>query len=53
MSPAIPERLFELPGDASASLQSRIREMLVSAILDGHILPGTPMPSGRKLAEQL
>ena len=53
MSPVIPDRLFELPRNAQSSLQAQIREMLVSAILDGHIPPGTPMPSGRKLAEQL
>ena len=53
MSPVIPDRLFELPHNGQSSLQAQIREMLVSAILNGHILPGTPMPSGRKLASQL
>ncbi len=53
MSPVIPDRLFELPHNGQSSLQAQIREMLVSAILNGHIPPGTPMPSGRKLAEQL
>ena len=49
----MPELLFELPPIKGASLQTRIREMLVSAILDGHIPLGTPLPSGRRLAEQL
>jgi len=53
MSPAIPERLFELDSQSSANLQSQIQEMLVKAILDGQIPAGSAMPSGRKLAEQL
>ena len=53
MSPAIPDRLFELENDRSANLQSQIQEMLVRAILDGQIPAGSAMPSGRKLAEQL
>lgn len=53
MSPAIPDRLFELDSDSSANLQSQIQEMLVKAILDGQIPAGSAMPSGRKLAEQL
>lgn len=35
------------------SLQAQIREMLVSAILDGHLPVGAPIPSSRELAEQL
>ncbi len=53
MSPAIPERLFELDSQSSANLQSQIQEMLVKAILDGQIPAGSAMPSGRKFAEQL
>ena len=49
----MPEVLFQLPDDDRSNLQTRIREMLVSAILDGHLPPGTPVPSGRKLAQQL
>ncbi|GJL80678.1 MAG: GntR family transcriptional regulator [marine bacterium B5-7] len=49
----MPDVLFKLPEDPNASLQTRIREMLVSAILDGHLPPGSPVPSGRKLAQQL
>ena len=47
------EILFQLPNDPGLSLQTRIREMLVSAILDGHLPAGSPVPSGRKLAQQL
>lgn len=53
MSPAIPDRLFELPSDSGTNLQNQIQEMLVRTILDGQIAPGTAMPSGRKLADQL
>lgn len=35
------------------SLQAQIREMLVTAILDGHLPPGVPVPSSRELSEQL
>ncbi len=35
------------------SLQAQIREMLVAAILDGHLPAGAPVPSSRELAEQL
>jgi GntR family transcriptional regulator/MocR family aminotransferase len=47
------EHLFQLPADSDANLQTRIREMLVSLILDGHLPPGSPLPSGRSLARQL
>jgi len=36
-----------------ATLQAQIREMLVTAILDGHLPPGVPVPSSRDMAEQL
>ncbi|KAA3626756.1 MAG: PLP-dependent aminotransferase family protein, partial [Proteobacteria bacterium] len=49
----MPEVLFQLPDDERLNLQARIREMLVSAILDGHLPPGSAVPSGRKLAQQL
>ncbi len=49
----MPEFLFQLPDDERLNLQTRIREMLVSAILDGHLPPGSPVPSGRRLAQQL
>ncbi|MEM7293832.1 MAG: PLP-dependent aminotransferase family protein [Pseudomonadota bacterium] len=45
--------LLYLPENSDKSLQAQIRETIVSAILDGHIPPGSHLPSGRKLAEQL
>ncbi|MEM7404919.1 MAG: PLP-dependent aminotransferase family protein [Pseudomonadota bacterium] len=47
------EHLFQLPDNATSSLQAQVREMLVSAILDGHLPPGRALPSCRKLATQL
>lgn len=47
------EHLFQLPDNATSSLQAQVREMLVSAILDGHLPPGRALPSCRKLAVQL
>ena len=49
----MPDQLFRLPADSHTSLQSRIRELLVGAILDGHLPAGSAVPSGRKLARQL
>ncbi|MDH3376000.1 MAG: PLP-dependent aminotransferase family protein, partial [Gammaproteobacteria bacterium] len=49
----MPDQLFRLPADSHTSLQNRIREMLVGAILDGHLPAGSAVPSGRKLARQL
>ena len=45
--------LLYLPENSPKSLQAQIRETIVSAILDGHIPGGSPLPSGRKLANQL
>ncbi len=45
--------LFRLPENGKTGLQTQIREMLVGAILDGHLPPGSPLPSGRRLAQQL
>ena len=45
--------LLHLPDDDSKSLQARIREAIVAAILGGHIPVDSPLPSGRKLSEQL
>jgi hypothetical protein len=36
--------LFRLEPDKSVTLQAQLRRMLVSAILDGQILPGAPCP---------
>lgn len=47
------ERLFTLSPGGSISLQRQIRETLVAAILDGRVGTGAPLPSSRKLAEQL
>ena len=47
------DQLLHLSPDSNASLQAQIRELLVSAILDGHIPSGSALPSCRKLAVQL
>ena len=47
------EQLFHLPPDAGGSLQGQLRELLVGAILSGHIPSGEPVPSCRALARQL
>ena len=47
------EQLFHLSSQSGASLQSQLREMMVRAILGGHILPGSAVPSCRQLAKQL
>ena len=45
--------LFRLEPDKTVTLQAQLRRMLVSAILDGQILPGSPLPSCRSLAQSL
>jgi GntR family transcriptional regulator/MocR family aminotransferase len=47
------EYLFQLPENSTGTLQARIQEMMVSAILNHHVKPGMPLPSGRKLSTQL
>ncbi|MCP5368411.1 MAG: PLP-dependent aminotransferase family protein [Hyphomicrobiales bacterium] len=47
------DALFHLGDDAGASIQSRIRGMLVSAILDGQLAEDAPLPSSRKMAQLL
>ncbi len=47
------EQLFYLNPKPGISLQAQIKEMLVAAILDGHLGAGTPLPSCRKLAQTL
>lgn len=47
------KQLLQRGARSNLSLQGQIREMLVSAILDGLIAPGTSVPSGRELAEHL
>ena len=45
--------LFNLPSDGAGSLQSRIRRMVIGAILDGQLPEDSPLPSCRALAKQL
>ncbi|MFO1219522.1 MAG: PLP-dependent aminotransferase family protein [Burkholderiaceae bacterium] len=47
------KQLFERSAREGMSLQGQIRQMLVSAILDGHLPPAVAVPSSRELAEQL
>ena len=53
LSPSIWRALLARGVGGDASLQGRIREMLVSAILDGTLPPDTPVPSSREMAEHL
>ncbi len=45
--------LFQLSASSKGTLQARIQEMMVSAIVNQHVKPGMALPSGRKLATQL
>lgn len=47
------DRLFLLSSDRGTSLQQQIRQRLVSAILEGQLGAESPLPSGRRLADQL
>src|SRR5690349_15942860 len=47
------KQLLQRSEHENMSLQGRIRGMLVSAILDGQLPPGVPLPSSREMAEQL
>ena len=44
LKPVLWERLFERESAPNLSLQGRVRQMLVSAILSGHLPPGAPVP---------
>src|SRR6478672_1863659 len=46
-------QLIQLSFRSKVGLQAQIREMLVAAILDGHIPVGVALPSTRVLALQL
>ncbi|HEY1326297.1 MAG TPA: PLP-dependent aminotransferase family protein [Casimicrobiaceae bacterium] len=46
-------QLFQLSFRSKISLQAQIREMLVGAILDGHLPGGAALPSTRTLAAEL
>ena len=45
--------LISLDRNASKSLQAQLREVLVTAILAGHMRPGDKLPSTRHLSRQL
>ena len=47
------DHLLHLNPHSDLTLQGQLRELLVDAILGGHIPTGSPLPSGRKLAKQL
>lgn len=47
------EHLFHLDPDSTKTLQSQIRELMVTAILDGYIPAGEKVPSPRKLSQEL
>lgn len=46
-------QLFERSRVSGMSLQNQIRQMIVNAILSGHIAPDSALPSSRELADQL
>ncbi len=52
-NPLLWRQLLQRSARGNLSLQGQIREMLVSAILDGLIDPGSAVPSGRDMAEHL
>ncbi len=45
--------LFSLSPGGADTLQTQLRQQLVSAIVDGQLLAGQPVPSSRRLARQL
>ncbi|MEM7302071.1 MAG: PLP-dependent aminotransferase family protein [Pseudomonadota bacterium] len=45
--------LFSVDKSSKRGLQSQIREILVSAILNGHLKPGERLPSTRQMADRL
>jgi len=53
LNAAMWKQLLQRSSRESMSLQGRIREMLVGAILDGQLPAGVPLPSSREMAEQL
>jgi GntR family transcriptional regulator / MocR family aminotransferase len=46
-------QLFERSRVSGMSLQNQIRQMIVNAILSGHITPDSALPSSRELADRL
>ena len=53
LKPVLWERLFERESAPISACRARVRQMLVSAILSGHLPPGAPVPSSRHLADHL
>ena len=51
--PPLWARLFQLPDQPGLPIQVRLRAVVVQAILDGRLGPGTPLPSSRDLAQAL
>ncbi len=49
----VPEEIFYIDRSQGQGLQDRLRESLVSAILARRLLPGTRLPSTRRLAKHL
>lgn len=47
------EALFHIERSGPASLQTQIRELMVTAILNGQLPPGESVPSSRRMAESL
>ena len=45
--------LFHVEREKQKSLQTQIREMLVSAMLVGQLAPDAPVPSTRAMAKRL
>ena len=45
--------LFKLDRERKRSLQNQLRDKISTAILEGWLAPNTPLPSSRRLAEQL
>lgn len=47
------DAIFHLKRGDNASLQAQIREMLVNAILGGQLIGDSPLPSSRKMSQNL
>lgn len=47
------DRLFHLNSANDGNLQKQVREVIVNAILEGHIPPGGALPPCRQMAKQL
>ncbi|WOC16236.1 PLP-dependent aminotransferase family protein [Pseudochrobactrum sp. MP213Fo] len=52
-SATVSETTFFLDRSSRTGLQSQIREIIVSAVLSGQVIPGAKLPSTRKLADYL